>query len=98
MSTPVIVERLAVDPAESRAELTQQLLTRYENTGNSGVVPGSVIDGARNVRRNADIVLQQAQVALADRSVRAPFASVVGLAQVKPGDRVHRRHGADHPG
>ena len=81
-------EKLAVSLARNRIEVTQQLLTRYENTGTTGAVPGSVIDEARSVRRIAGIELERAQVALADRAVRAPFAGVIGLAEVKPGDRV----------
>jgi RND family efflux transporter MFP subunit len=81
-------EKLAVALARNRVQVTQQLLTRYENTGTTGAVPPSVIDEARSMRRIADIELQRAQVALADRAVRAPFAGVIGLAQVKPGDRV----------
>ncbi len=81
-------EKLAVSLARNRIEVAQQLLTRYENTGTTGAVPGSVIDEARSVRRIAGIELERAQVALADRAVRAPFAGVIGLAEVKPGDRV----------
>jgi len=81
-------EKLAVALAKNRIEVAQQLLTRYENTGTTGAVPGSVIDEARGARRIAGIELERAQVALADRAVRAPFAGVIGLAEVKAGDRV----------
>lgn len=81
-------EKLAVSLARNRIEVTQQLLTRYENTGTTGAVPGSVIDEARSLRRIAGIELERAQVALADRAVRAPFAGVIGMAEAKPGDRV----------
>ena len=81
-------EKLAVALARNRIEVAQQLLTRYEETVSTGAVPGSVIDEARSVRRIAGIELERAQVALADRAVRAPFAGVIGLAEVKPGDRV----------
>jgi RND family efflux transporter MFP subunit len=51
-------------------------------------VPGSVIDGARSALQRAEIGLQQARQALADRVLRAPFGGVAGLPQVHAGDRV----------
>src|SRR5690606_29791960 len=38
--------------------------------------------------RQAELELALAQEQLRDRSIRAPFAGVMGIAQVDPGDRV----------
>ena len=81
-------QHLAVDMAAARLDAARRLLARYEQTGSSGAVAGSVLDQARSDLRQAEIALAQAREALADRSLRAPFAGVVGLAQVQPGDRV----------
>ncbi len=81
-------QRLAVDLAEAQLQAAQRLLARYEATRGTGAVPGSVIDEADSGVRLAEINLRQAREALADRTVRAPFAGVVGLAGVERGDRV----------
>lgn len=81
-------QRLAVDLAAARLEAAQRLLARYEATRGTGAVPGSVIDEARSGVALAAIELRQAREALADRVLRAPFAGVVGLSEVEPGDRV----------
>jgi membrane fusion protein, multidrug efflux system len=81
-------QRLDVDLAESQLEAARQLMKRYRGTRKSGAVPGSVIDEARTRLRNAEIALEQAREALADRLVRAPFDGVVGIAHVMRGDRV----------
>ncbi|MPZ46935.1 MAG: efflux RND transporter periplasmic adaptor subunit [Betaproteobacteria bacterium] len=81
-------QRLAVDMASARLDAARRLLARYERTGSTGAVAGSVLDQARNELRQAEIALAQAREALADRTVRAPFAGVVGLAEVQSGDRI----------
>jgi RND family efflux transporter MFP subunit len=81
-------QRLAVDLAAARLDAAQSLLARYEVTRGTGAVPGSVIDEAQSGVALARIEVRQANEALADRVVRAPFAGVVGLAGVEPGDRV----------
>jgi membrane fusion protein, multidrug efflux system len=81
-------QRLAVDMASARLDAARRLLARYEQTGSSGAVAGSVLDQARNELRQAEIAQAQAREALADRTVQAPFAGVVGLAEVQAGDRI----------
>ncbi len=82
------MERLAVDLAAAQLQAAQRLQARYEATRGTGAVPGSVIDEADSGVRLAEIALKQAREALADRTLRAPFAGVVGLANVDSGDRV----------
>lgn len=81
-------QRLAVDLAAAKLDAAQRLRARYEATRGTGAVPGSVIDEAQSGVSLARIELRQAHEALADRVLRAPFAGVVGLAEVEPGDRV----------
>jgi RND family efflux transporter MFP subunit len=81
-------QQLAADLAAARVDAAQALAARYEGTRGSGAVPDSVVDEARAALRAAQIELAQAREALADRVVRAPFAGVVGIAGVEPGDRV----------
>lgn len=81
-------QQLAVDLAAARLDAAKRLMARYESTRGTGAVPGSVIDEAQSGVELAEIALRQAREDLADRVVRAPFAGVVGIAAVEPGDRV----------
>ncbi len=81
-------ERLAADLAAARVDAARALATRYEGTRGTGAVPESVLDEARAALRAAEIELDQAREAVGDRTVRAPFAGVVGLSTVERGDRV----------
>jgi membrane fusion protein (multidrug efflux system) len=82
-------EKLAADLATARVEAASALARRYEGTRGTGAVPESVADEARAALRVAQIERQQANEAVADRVVRAPFAGVMGLANVERGDRVN---------
>lgn len=81
-------QRLAERLAAAEVEAAKRLLQRYQATRGTGAVSASVIDEADSNLQLAEIRLAQAREALADRTVRAPFAGVVGIAQVDPGDRV----------
>ena len=81
-------QRLAVDLAAAQVDAANALADRYEATRGSGAVPESVLDEARAVLRGAKIELAQAQVAVADRVVYAPFSGIVGLSDIERGDRV----------
>lgn len=79
---------LAAELAAARVETARALANRYEGTRGTGAVPETVVDEARAALRAAQIELKQAQEAVADRVVRAPFEGVMGLANVEVGDRV----------
>ena len=81
-------EALAVELARVEVQAAQQLLRRYEGTGGSGAVPESTVDDARSAVALARIRLRQAEVALADRRVVAPFPGHVGMTPVDVGDRI----------
>lgn len=81
-------QRLAADLAAAQVDAASALADRYEATRGSGAVPESVLDEARAVLRGARIELAQAQVAVADRVVYAPFSGMVGLSDIERGDRV----------
>jgi membrane fusion protein, multidrug efflux system len=81
-------EQVAVELARVAVEEAEQLMRRYERTKATGAVSGLEIDSARTALQRARLQLSRAQIALAEHSVRAPFAGIVGLSQVDPGDRV----------
>ncbi len=81
-------EDLAVELAQVRVDEARRLLSRYEKTVGTGAVPDSTIDEARTALEAARIELRQAQVALDDRRVTAPFGGHVDRTDVDVGDRV----------
>lgn len=81
-------ERLAVKLAEVSVREAEQLLARYRRIENTGAVSDSAIDEARTQLEAARINLEQARLRLEERTVRAPFAGVVGLTDLDPGTRV----------
>jgi len=80
-------ETLALDLAKARVDEAERLLKRYETAGR-GAVPASTVDEARTTLEAARIAVREAEVALADRTVTAPFPGRVGMADIDVGDRV----------
>ena len=81
-------ERLAVRLAEVAVREAEQLLARYRRIENTGAVSDSAIDEARTQLEAAKINLSQARLRLDERTVKAPFAGVVGLTDLGPGTRI----------
>ena len=81
-------EQLTVALAQAQLQTASLLARRLEATAGTGAVPEIEVEQAVAARRSAEIGLEQARQALSDRSVRAPFAGVVGIAAVQRGDRV----------
>jgi len=80
-------ETLALDLAKARVDEAERLLKRYETAGR-GAVPASTVDETRTTLEAARIAVREAEVALADRTVTAPFPGRVGMADIDVGDRV----------
>lgn len=81
-------EQLAVERARVAVKDTELLLDRYEKLQSPGAVSVSQIDEARTALDGARIDLQLAQVALEERTVRAPFSGYVGLTDIDAGARI----------
>jgi RND family efflux transporter MFP subunit len=81
-------EQLTVALAQAQLQTASLLASRLEATAGTGAVPEIEVEQAVAAQRTAEIGLQQARQALSERSVRAPFAGVVGIAEVQIGDRV----------
>ena len=81
-------EKLAVELARIRLNDAKKLYDRYRNTPDSGAILPTVLDAARTAWETAEVELNQAQVALDDTVIRAPFAGYVGISEVDPGDRI----------
>ena len=81
-------EQLAVRLARVAVAEADQLLARYRRIEDTGALSASQIEAGVTALQSAKIQLEQAEVALADRTVRAPFAGYMGIPQVDRGDRI----------
>lgn len=81
-------EKLDVDLANVAVEEARQLLERYRRIEDTGAISDSQIDEAETALDGARIRLEQAKVALSDRTVKAPFDGFVGIPAVDPGARI----------
>lgn len=80
--------RLAVDLAQVQVREAAQLLSRYRRIEDTGALSESQIEAGETALASAQVELQQAQAALADRTVRAPFSGHIGITDVDRGDRI----------
>ena len=80
--------KIAVKLAETKLADTRRTLERYTALLKKNAVAEATADTARTAVTTAELELEQAQEALAERTVRAPFDGVVGIGQVERGDRV----------
>jgi len=81
-------EELALELARVHLEDARQQLERYERAAPSGAVSSSEVDTARTALSAARIEIAQAELALRNRTLAAPFDGVVGIPDVDVGDRV----------
>ncbi|MBT8089880.1 MAG: efflux RND transporter periplasmic adaptor subunit [Gammaproteobacteria bacterium] len=82
-------EKLAVRVAELNLEDAARLYDRYKRSAESGAVLPTALDAARTAAETARVELDQARIALADRTIEAVFDGYVGSTEVDPGDRVN---------
>ncbi|MGF1455179.1 MAG: efflux RND transporter periplasmic adaptor subunit [Alphaproteobacteria bacterium] len=81
-------QKLAVRLAEVSVKEAEQLLARYRRIEDTGAVSDSQIDEAQTALEAARLRLDQAEVALRDRTIVAPFAGFLSLTDIDPGVRI----------
>jgi RND family efflux transporter MFP subunit len=81
-------ESLAVELGQIKLEDATRLYERYSRSADSGAVLPTTLDAARTAVATARLELEQAKIALDDRSIEAVFEGHVGVTDVDPGDRV----------
>ena len=81
-------QRVAVDRARIQLADAERTLERLTTPRQQGAVPQIQLDDAATARDLIKVALTEAETELADRTVRAPFAGVVGLTDVEIGDRI----------
>ncbi|MHA1165259.1 MAG: efflux RND transporter periplasmic adaptor subunit, partial [Alphaproteobacteria bacterium] len=79
---------LAVKVAKTRLIEADRLMQRSEQLLKKKINSQANVDDARNLVDRAELELQQAEEALADREMKAPFDGVVGISKVELGDRI----------
>ncbi len=81
-------EKLAVELAQVRLNEARVLLKRYDSAAKGNAIAENEVVAARAAVDVAEVVLKQAQLALTQRTVLAPFDGTVGIPRVDPGDRI----------
>lgn len=71
--------------ARTAADEAQRQYARQSQLAEQKLIPVSQIDAQRAVRDAAQARVQQARARVADRAIVAPFAGVLGLREVSPG-------------
>lgn len=79
---------LAVRVANTQVIEAERLLQRAEQLRERNIHSQAKVDDAKNLHARAELELEQAQEALEDRKIVAPFDGIVGIAKVELGDRV----------
>lgn len=81
-------EQLALKLAEVRVSEAEQLLARYRRIEDTGALSDSQIEEGETALAAAQIGRDQARLALALRTIRAPFSGHISFSELDPGDRV----------
>src|SRR5690606_21475464 len=79
------IERADLAEAEATLQESEQALQRGLALRQKNAIPASTVEQLVAGRASAQAELDRARRRLADRTVRAPFAGVVGLRQIDPG-------------
>ena len=76
--------------AQARATFAEadQLYRRQAELARQQLVARSTLDSQKAIRDSAEARVREAQAAIGDRQVRAPFEGVLGMRQVSPGSLV----------
>jgi membrane fusion protein (multidrug efflux system) len=78
-------QQAALASAEAAAKEAQQLYARQQELAQQQLIATSQLDTQRATRDQAQAQVNQMRAQLGDRSIRAPFAGVLGIRQVSPG-------------
>ncbi|NRQ43127.1 efflux RND transporter periplasmic adaptor subunit [Rheinheimera sp. YQF-2] len=84
-------QQVALDRASIQLADAQRTLTRLQESRKRGAIAQSELDDAITARDLIQVQLAEAKTELEDRTVRAPFAGVVGLTDIEQGDRINQQ-------
>lgn len=80
----VALERVTIQLADA-----ERTVSRLQESRKRGAIAQSDLDDAITARDLLEVQLAETQTELEDRTVRAPFAGVVGFTDVEQGDRIN---------
>lgn len=83
-----IHQQLDLQLADVAAKEADRIYRRFDKLAKNGAVSTVRLQEARIARENARLNLAQAEAAVQDRIVFAPFSGTIGLSDVDVGDRV----------
>lgn len=81
-------QKIAADQARMTLARATDKLNRYENLKAAAAVTDVAIQDARDELKAAELALQKAELDLRRRDINAPYAGIVGIISVNPGDYV----------
>ena len=81
-------QKIAADQARLTRDRAADKLNRYENLQAAAAVTVVAIQDARDELKAAELALRKAELDLSRRDITAPWAGVVGIISVNPGDYV----------
>lgn len=81
-------QKIAADQARLTRDRATDKLDRYQNLKAAAAVTDVAIQDARDELKAAELALQKAELDLRRRDINAPYAGVVGIISVNPGDYV----------
>ena len=81
-------QRVALERAKINLQDAQRTLNRLKESRAQGAIPQNDLDDALTAFNLSQVAVQEAQVELEDRMVRAPFSGVVGFTEIEVGDRI----------
>ncbi len=81
-------ERVLLQSARIEMDQLERTLARYNQLRTSGAVSDVVYTETQDRLQLARLKVQQAEIALEDRLVRAPFTGAIGITDLHRGDRV----------
>jgi len=82
-------EKLELMQAQVRLKDAKRLLDRYKKAVQEGAISQTERDAAQAAYDSALVSIDQAKLAIEERSIKAPFDGIVGIPNVDPGDRVN---------
>jgi RND family efflux transporter MFP subunit len=79
----VALERSKIQLNDAKREYQRLLESRKK-----GAAPQNLVDAASTQLELSEVAVKEAQVALSERIVKAPFSGIVGFTDVQTGDRI----------
>uniref|UniRef100_A0A486XUK2 Probable Co/Zn/Cd efflux system membrane fusion protein n=1 Tax=Rheinheimera sp. BAL341 TaxID=1708203 RepID=A0A486XUK2_9GAMM len=84
-------QQVALERVSIQLDDAERTVTRLQESRKRGAIAQSELDDAITARDLLKVQLAEAKTEREDRTVRAPFAGVVGLTDIEQGDRISQQ-------